>query len=153
MWARLFTVDAYVGRNGIAKVREGDKRTPSGAFNLTKPFGIKEDPGAALPYLRVTRDHYWCGTSGDPLYNQLVDFRETGRAWTTSDEHLIDYAPNYNYCMFIDYNAEGTPNLGSCIFLHCKGRNAYTAGCVAVDEAVIKRIIQWAGQGTKIVIR
>ena len=153
MWRQLFEVDAYVGRNGIEKTREGDKRTPTGTFNLTTPFGIKADPGAVMPYLQVTNDHYWCGTSGDPLYNQLVDCRVTGRAWRSGDEHLIDYAPHYNYCMFIDYNAEGRPGLGSCIFLHCKGKSASTSGCVAVDEQTMVRILRWARPGAKIVIR
>ena len=153
MWRRLFGADAWVGRNGIDKTREGDKRTPTGTYGLTMAFGIKEDPGAGMPYLQVTKDHYWCGTSGDPLYNQLVDAAATGRAWTSSDEHLIDYTPHYNYCLFIDYNAEGTPNRGSCIFLHCKGRSAYTSGCVAVEEAVMMAILRWIRPGAKIVIR
>jgi L,D-peptidoglycan transpeptidase YkuD (ErfK/YbiS/YcfS/YnhG family) len=55
--------------------------------------------------------------------------------------------------MFIDYNAEGTPNKGSCIFLHCTGKNKYTAGCVAIPEKMMKQIICWAREGTKIVIR
>ncbi|MGX8705931.1 MAG: hypothetical protein ACSW8J_05055 [bacterium] len=39
------------------------------------------------------------------------------------------------------------------MFLHCKGSNAYTAGCVAIDEGSMKQIIEWARPGTKIVIQ
>ena len=82
-----------------------------------------------------------------------MDEREVSRKHKSSDEYLIKYKGAYNYCMFIDYNAEGTPNKGSCIFLHCTGKNKYTAGCVAIPEKMMKQIICWAREGTKIVIR
>ena len=79
--------------------------------------------------------------------------RVTDRAYTSADEHLIDYKGVYNYCMFIDYNAEGTAGKGSCIFLHCMGSQKSTAGCIAVPESVMSKIVQWAEQGAKIVIQ
>ena len=153
VWKELHSCTAYVGKNGIGKTKEGDKRTPTGTFNLTTPFGIKADPGANLPYTQVTKYHYWCGTSGSEYYNQLIDTRVTDRARTSSDEYLINYVPEYNYCMFIDYNASGEPGKGSCIFLHCTGKNSSTGGCVAVPESVMKKIVQWAKPGAKIVIQ
>ena len=152
-WTRLLQTSAYVGKNGIGKTKEGDKKTPTGVYNLTTPFGNKPDPGAQMAYTEVTKYHYWCGSSKSEYYNTLVDSRVTGRSYTSSDEHLIDYGSVYNYCMFIDYNAEGVAGKGSCIFLHCKGKNPYTAGCVAIDEASMKQIIRWARPGVKIVIR
>ena len=152
-WKELYSCTAYVGRNGIGKTKEGDKRTPTGTFNLTTPFGIKADPGANLPYTQVTKYHYWCGTSGSEYYNQLIDTRVIDRARTSSDEYLISYVPEYNYCMFIDYNASGEAGKGSCIFLHCTGKNSSTGGCVAVPESVMKKIVQWAKPGAKIVIQ
>ena len=153
VWTQLLETSAYVGKNGIGKTKEGDKKTPVGTYNLTTPFGIKDDPGAILPYTKVTKYHYWCGSSSSKYYNKLVDSRETGRSYTSSDEHLIEYKGVYNYCMFIDYNAEGMAGRGSCIFLHCKGSRKYTAGCVAISEASMKQIIQWARAGAKIVIQ
>ena len=85
----------------------------TGTFNLTTPFGILSDPGSNMPYLEVTSQHYWCDDSSSPYYNQLVNVSITGRV---SGEHLISCSPNYNYCMFIDYNAEGAPGKGSFIF-------------------------------------
>ena len=142
-----------MGRNGIGKTREGDNKTPVGTFNLNQPFGIKADPGANMDYTQVTKYHYWCGTSGSEYYNQLIDTRKVDRARTSSDEYLINYKGEYNYCMFIDYNADGEAGKGSCIFLHCKGKKASTAGCIAVDEASMIRILKWAKPGVKIVIR
>jgi len=79
--------------------------------------------------------------------------RATDRKYTSSDEYLINYKGVYNYCMFIDYNAEGEAGKGSCIFLHCTESKKSTAGCIAVSEPVMKKIIQWAQPGAKIVIR
>lgn len=153
VWTQLLACDAYVGRNGIGKTREGDKRTPSGTYNLTTPFGIKDDPGAKMEYTKVTKYHYWCGSSDSKYYNQLVDEQKVDRKHTSSDEYLIKYKGVYNYCMFIDYNAGGVAHKGSCIFLHCKGSRKYTAGCVAIPESVMRQIICWAEYGVKIVIR
>lgn len=152
-WRELYSCAAYLGKNGIGKAKEGDKKTPSGTFNLTQPFGIKADPGAKQSYTQVTKDHYWCGTSGSEYYNQLVDMRVTDRMYTSADEVLINYKGVYNYCMFIDYNAEGTAGKGSCIFLHCMGSQKSTAGCIAVPESVMRKIVQWAEPGAKIVIQ
>lgn len=153
VWTELSSCTAYLGSSGIGKTREGDRKTPTGTFNLTQPFGIKADPGANMPYTKVTKYHYWCGTSSSEYYNRLVDMRKTDRKYTSSDEHLIDYGSVYNYCMFIDYNAEGEPGKGSCIFLHCAGSKKSTGGCIAVSQSMMKKIIQWAEPGAKIVIK
>jgi len=82
-----------------------------------------------------------------------VDMRLTNRKYTSSDEYLINYKGVYNYCMFIDYNKNGTAGKGSCIFLHCSDKRGYTGGCIAIPEVAMKKIIQWAQPGAKIVIR
>ena len=153
VWTQLASTTGYVGRNGIGKTREGDGRTPSGTFNLTTPFGIKADPGANMPYTKVTKYHYWCGTSGSEYYNRLVDTRKVNRSAKSTDEKLINYTGYYNYCLFIDYNASGEANKGSCIFLHCTGSKTSTAGCIAIPENIMKTAIQWVRPGAKIVIR
>ncbi len=48
---------AYVGTRGIAPLgekREGDGRTPAGAFGFDFFFGVSPDPGVQFPYRRVT---------------------------------------------------------------------------------------------------
>ena len=153
VWKELMSCTAYVGRNGMGKVKEGDGKTPLGTYNLTTPFGIKDDPGAQMPYVKVTKYHYWCGRSSSPYYNQLVDTRVIDQPVTSSDEYLINYKGVYNYCLFIDYNAQGEAHKGSCIFLHCTGSKKSTAGCVAIPESNMKRIVQWVKPGAKIVIQ
>jgi L,D-peptidoglycan transpeptidase YkuD (ErfK/YbiS/YcfS/YnhG family) len=152
VWRQKLSTYAYVGKNGIGKTKEGDKKTPVGTFNLKTPFGIKANPGTSLDYVQVTKYHYWCGASTSKYYNQLIDTRVTNRKRTSSDEYLISYKGVYNYCAFIDYNASGTAGKGSCIFLHCTGSSKYTAGCVAVPESVMKKILVALKPGCKIVI-
>lgn len=151
-WQKLYDCAAYVGKNGVGKQKEGDKKTPLGVYNLTTPFGILDDPGAIIPYTKLTPYHYWCGDSSSKLYNQFVDERTSDRKHTSADEYLIEYKGEYNYAMFIDYNAEGVPHKGSAIFLHCTGKNKYTAGCVAIPEKAMRAVLLWARPGVKIVI-
>lgn len=153
VWRELGSTRGYVGRNGIGKTREGDGRTPTGTFNLTTPFGIKADPGAQMAYTQVTKYHYWCGTSSSEYYNQLVDTRKVNRSAQSTDEKLINYTGYYNYCLFIDYNASGAANKGSCIFLHCTGSKKSTSGCIAIPESMMKTAVQWVRPGAKIVIQ
>ena len=159
-WTRVFTCDANIGKNGVGKTREGDMKTPLGVFSLSCPFGIKPDPSAGDPYgrtaasyLLLTEHHYWCGQSG-PYYNQLIDNRTPpeGYAPSSADEHLIRYSPSYHYSMFIDYNRAGEAHLGSCIFLHCKSKSPHTAGCVAIDEWLMRELLLELNEGAKIVI-
>lgn len=159
-WKRMFSCTANIGKNGVGKTVEGDMKTPLGTFNLSTPFGIKPDPSTDDPYgrkaegyLQLTEDHYWCGQSG-PHYNRLIDNAAPPEGYIPNedDEHLIRYNPSYNYSMFIDYNREGKPRRGSCIFLHCTGKSPYTAGCVAVDEWLMRELILEWKPGAKIVI-
>lgn len=147
-WNELLSCHAFVGRNGLGKTREGDEKTPEGIFELPLAFGIQEDPGAKVPYVKVHKDLYWCGDQAH--YNQLIDITE--HPHDCQGEHLIDFGPAYHYGMFIDYNKEGIYGKGSAIFLHCYGIPDYTAGCVAVQEEVMKKILQHIEAGAKICI-
>ncbi len=160
-WTDVFTCDARVGKCGVGKKREGDMKTPLGTFALSTPFGILPDPSPADPlgrtadgYLQLTDEHYWCGQNG-PHYNRLIDNRNPPEGYTPNgdDEHLIRYAPSYHYGMFIGYNREGAPSLGSAIFLHCTSDSPHTAGCVAIDEKYMRELILELKEGAVIVIR
>lgn len=147
-WTCILACDGYVGANGIGKQIEGDRKTPTGTFNLTSAFGIKKNPGAKMSYVRVNKYLYWCGDA--QYYNRLVDVRE--KPHVCSGEHLIDYVPHYYYGMFLDYNKDCVYKKGSAIFLHCTGSNPYTGGCIAVSQDNMIKIIQNAEPGAKICI-
>ncbi len=145
-WNLLYTCDAYIGREGYGKTKEGDALTPLGVYDLSGAFGILENPGTDLPYVDVTPELYVCG---DPeYYNQLININE--KPHNCTGEHLIDYVPHYNYGMFIDYNKECIYGEGSAIFFHCSGSKPYTEGCIAVSEPDMIGILKLAHTGIRI---
>ena len=147
-WYQVLHCKAYVGQNGINKTREGDKKTPTGDFSLSTPFGIQKSPGSKMKYTKINKDHYWCG---DKIkYNKLINIKQVRHK--CRGEHLIRYTKQYAYAMNIGYNAAGTYKKGSAIFLHCFGYNNYTLGCVAVSKDNMKKIIQTCEAGTRICI-
>lgn len=144
-WKQLLSTPGFVGKNGLcadADHREGCAQTPVGVYRFNKAFGIAADPGCAIPYVQVDGDAYW---SGDPdrHYNQMVDIRDVPDLLLDDSEHILDYDLQYQYCLNISFNEEGTPGRGSAIFLHCFGpQKPWTGGCVAVPENIMKRIMQ-----------
>lgn len=145
---KVFSCPGYVGRNGINKVQEGDRKTPTGTFGFTKAFGIKNNPGSKIAYTKLNKYLYWCGDKN--YYNTMIDVRVNKH--NCVGEHLITYTPHYNYALAIDYNPECIYKKGSAIFLHCTGSNPYTGGCVAVAESYMKTILQTVDQNAKICI-
>lgn len=92
---KVFTCAGYVGKNGIGKKREGDKKTPTGTYGFTKAFGIKKNPRSKIKYIKLNKYHYWSGDRR--YYNQMIDIRKVKAS--RSGEHLIDYKPHYNYAL------------------------------------------------------
>ena len=143
---------AFVGKNGIGKTREGDTKTPVGELKPLRAFGIMPDPGCALPYLRVTIGTVAVDEEG-PYYNRIVHFPEnTSADRTPGGEKMWELSPEYDYGIETDYNATCTWPLGSAIFIHCKGAKSWTGGCVALDKQLMRRILQTADSGLRIIV-
>lgn len=85
-------------------------------------------------------------------YNQFVDVTKVNHKCGDEGQRLIDYVPQFNYVLFIDYNKEGIFNKGSAIFLHCQGKRHYTYGCVAVTESDMVSIMKIADSNVRICI-
>ena len=144
-WQQLMSTPGYIGKNGLGKTKEGDNRTPVGTFHFTEAFGIGADPGCkAFPYKQVDENIYWSGDwSPGMQYNKMVDARQFPGLNKENSEHIVDYNPNYIYCMNISYNEAGTPGKGSAIFLHClDSHKPFTGGCVAIPEAKMRYVLQ-----------
>lgn len=133
-WRVMMTTPGFLGKEGLGKTKEGDGMTPVGTFRFNYAFGIAEDPGCAIPYTKVDENNYWSGDGRPGMkYNEMVDIREFPDLNKDDSEHIIDYNPHYTYAMNISYNENGTPGLGSAIFLHCFGpAKPYTGGCVSI---------------------
>ena len=155
-WQMVMTSPGFIGKNGLGKTKEGDAKTPTGVFRFNRAFGIADDPGCKIPYVKVDKDTYW---SGDPRegfhYNELVSIKDLPELDLASgdSEHIIDYTYHYQYCLNISYNEAGTPGLGSAIFLHCFGPvKPFTGGCVAIPEDHMKYVMQHVDENTAVVI-
>ncbi len=149
-WKEKLRCKAYLGKNGLDKTREGDVRTPTGDYGFIMAFGAKDDPGSLIPYIKLTDSMYLCGDRD--YYNQFIDSSKIDHRCSNNSEHLIQYIPQYNYALFIDYNKEGVYGKGSAIFLHCFGNYPYTLGCVSVAEENMKKILRTADTNSRICI-
>ena len=146
-WSRKLSVYCGYGKNGLSGDRhEGDKTTPIGAFPILHAFGIASNPGTSMQYKKVTSNSYWSGERS--TYNQWVESTRK-----VSGEHLIDYY-QYKYAMAIGFNRDPTVyGKGSAIFLHCKSNDHwYTAGCVSVEESVMKKLLLMSRNGVYMII-
>ena len=154
-WKQIISTPGFVGKNGLCEDEdhaEGCGQTPAGIYHFNKAFGIAEDPGCAIPYIQVDDNTYW---SGDPdrQYNQMVDISDVPDLVLDDSEHIVDYQFQYQYCLNISFNEDGTPGRGSAIFLHCFGpQKPWTGGCVAVPENIMKLIMQNVQEGCVVVI-
>ncbi|MBQ3585994.1 MAG: L,D-transpeptidase family protein, partial [Synergistaceae bacterium] len=143
---------AYIGKKGWGKTREGDVKSPVGVYTFTEAFGILEDPGCPMGYTQADESHYWIGDSNSERYNTMVSTRDYDAFDRKESEHIIDYNPGYQYCLNISWNIEQTPRKGSAIFLHCYTKNKFTGGCVAIPEDDMRTVIQRVRRGCVVIM-
>ena len=146
-WKQILSTPAFVGKNGLcldADHAEGCGQTPIGVYHFNKAFGIAADPGCAIPYTQVTDDTYWSGDAREGMhYNEMVSFAEYPDLDMENSEHIVDYEYQYQYCLNISFNEDGTAGRGSAIFLHSFGpTKPYTGGCVALPENIMKIVME-----------
>jgi len=144
-WVKKFnTMPAVIGRNGFAAAgekREGDGRTPSGIFALKRAFGYAPWTATGLRYRQATEDDFWVDDPVSGQYNQWV----RGAPQADSFEVLRRDDKLYSYAIVIEYNTQQViPGYGSAIFMHVwRGKDASTAGCVALSARNIRKIMKW----------
>ena len=156
-WKQILSTPAFVGKNGLcpdADHAEGCGQTPIGEYHFNKAFGIAPDPGCAIPYTQVTDDTYWSGDSREGMhYNEMVSFAEFPDLDMENSEHIVDYEYQYQYCLNISFNEDGTAGRGSAIFLHCFGpTKPYTGGCVALPENIMRTVMEKVDPNCVVVI-
>ncbi len=153
-WKMIMSTPGFIGKNGLGKTKEGDGMSPVGVFSFNRAFGIADDPGCAIPYVKADEDTYWSGDVRDGMhYNELVSIKDCPDLNRDDSEHIVDYAYEYQYCLNISYNADGTPGAGSAIFLHCFGnRKPYTGGCVSIPMEQMLFVMQHVSPDCVVVI-
>jgi len=154
-WRPAFgPIDAVIGRNGFAPAgekREGDGRTPSGIFPLKLVFGYEEKSRTRMPYRQARDEDLWVDDPESPDYNRWV---AKGGTTAASFEKLRRDDDLYRYAIVIGYNTDPVvKGHGSAIFFHVwRGRGSSTAGCVAVAEEDLLKILAWLEPDAKPVI-
>ena len=153
-WKMIMSTPGFIGKNGLGKTKEGDGMSPAGVFSFNRAFGIAADPGCAIPYVQADENTYWSGDGREGMrYNELVSLNDYPDLNLEDSEHIVDYIFQYQYCLNISYNAEGTPGLGSAIFLHCLGdRKPYTGGCVAIPMEQMYYVMRHVSPDCAVVI-
>lgn len=133
---------AYIGKNGVTNNKiEGDGKTPLGEFELGIILSMQKD---------ITENMYWVDDPKSKYYNRLVDITKVQKDWNSA-EHLIDYPIEYEYLIEIKTNPNNIAGKGSAIFLHCENKKP-TAGCIAIDRNIMKKMIENIDDKTKIII-
>ncbi len=151
-WHMVMTTPGFIGKNGLGKTKEGDAKTPVGVFHFNRAFGIADDPGSLIPYVKADDNTYWSGDA-EYKYNELVSLTDYPDLNKDDSEHIKDYIYHYQYCLNISYNEDCVPGLGSAIFLHCFGpAKPFTGGCVAIPEDQMKYVMQNVDEKTVVVI-
>ena len=149
LWKEIISTEAFIGKNGIGKTKEGDGKTPTGIYHFTFGFGIKENPGTVFEYVQVDDSYYWVDDSDSKYYNQFVSIDTVEKDWNSA-EHIVRAEDSYHYVLALDYNKECVPGLGSAIFLHCIPTGG--AGCIAIAEEDMVKILQSVNQDCIVII-
>ncbi|WP_408066080.1 L,D-transpeptidase family protein [[Mycobacterium] zoologicum] len=144
-------IPAHVGSAGITpRTREGEPSTPMGVYPLDSAFGTAPNPGGGLPYVQVGSDHWWDSDSGSPTYNTMQVCKKAQCPFDTAASENLQI-PQYRHAVVIGYNNARVPGAGSAYFFHTTDGGP-TAGCVAIDDATLVKIIGWLRPGAVMAI-
>lgn len=138
-------MDGVIGRNGFAppgEKREGDGRTPAGIFPLGTVFGYEPSLPTRMPYRQATVDDLWIDDVHADDYNRWV---RRGTTKASSFERMRRADDLYKYGIIVEYNTNPViKGYGSAIFFHLwRGKGISTAGCIALSEEDLIRILKW----------
>ena len=153
-WQQIIATPGFIGLEGLGDANIEQTLTPIGTFTVDKAFGLADDPGCAMDYVKVDDSFYWSGDQREGMhFNELVSVRELPGLDTEASEHISDYDAAYQYVLNIGYNAECEEKKGFAFFLHCFRINRpYTGGCVAVPENIMRFIMQHIKPGCRVTI-
>jgi L,D-peptidoglycan transpeptidase YkuD (ErfK/YbiS/YcfS/YnhG family) len=152
-WHAVFTTTAgHIGSKGLTDGRtrhQNTYTTPSGTYPINQAFGIRANPGTALPYRVLTKNDWWVEDNKSAYYNTLRAIADGGfdtslpETNVNGSEQLITHTGLYDYALVIDYNMQpAIPYRGAGIFLHVSNGRP-TAGCVSVPKSTLVALLRW----------
>ena len=98
--------------------KEGDGRSPAGAFRIGEAFGYAASERTALSYKGMRESDYCIDVSGSPFYNRIVDARAVGEAAIRGSTEPMrrdihaDGDIRYKLGFVIEHNTQGAPQVG-----------------------------------------
>jgi L,D-peptidoglycan transpeptidase YkuD (ErfK/YbiS/YcfS/YnhG family) len=142
-------ISCTIGRDGFAAAdqkKEGDGKTPTGVYRIGMAFGAPKQVDTKLDYKNPGPDDFWCDDPNSQQYNRMTKGMPSD---AKSFEKLTQDA--YKYAAVIEYNTDTVvPGAGSAIFLHVwGGPDKPTAGCVAVAEPEMVKLLAWLDKSKK----
>lgn len=144
-------IATHVGSAGMApQARDGYPATPTGVYSLDYVFGTAPSPGGGLQYVQVGPDDWWDGDEKSPTFNTQQHCKREQCPFDTSASENLDI-PEYVHAVVMGVNKPRVPGGGSAFFMHATDGGP-TAGCVAIDDPTLVKIIQWLRPGALIAI-
>jgi zinc D-Ala-D-Ala dipeptidase len=139
-------VPVVLGRKGVApdgEKREGDGRSPGGAYSLGTAFGFAGSADFRVPYRQLKSTTECVDDSASRYYNQIVD-RDGVPAVDWSSSEKMRAVDQYRWGLVVNYNTPAAAQRGSCIFLHIwSGPSSTTAGCTAMKQEDLETVLRW----------
>ena len=148
-----FIFNCTIGKYGVSKKKvEGDKKTPSGTFNIGNLYFRKDrikKPSTSLKCVEIKKEMAWCDDIRFPKkYNKILKIKKK-----IKHEKLKRKDNKYNLIIPIKYNfKKPVIGKGSCIFIHLTKDYKPTAGCIALKEKDFLIMLKLINKKTKIKI-
>ena len=144
-------IPTHVGSAGMAaKAKSEYPATPMGVFTLPFAFGTAPNPGGGLKYVQVGPDHWWSGDDHSPTFNTMQVCKQAQCPFDTNASENLQI-PQYKHAVVMGVNPNRTPGDGAAFFFHTTDGGP-TAGCVAIDDGTLVKVIQWLRPGALIAI-
>lgn len=147
-------IPVHIGANGmVPQSHDGEMATPMGVFSLDFAFGTQPNPGTGLEYVQVTRDYWWDGDLNSPTYNTMQVCKKADCAFNTDPSSGTEnlYIPQYAHAVVMGVNKARVPGNGGAFFVHTTDGGP-TAGCVALDDDTLVKIMKWLKPGAVIAV-
>ena len=130
----IFISNVCIGKNGLSKKMEGDKKTPIGHFLIEHLYYRVQDRvknfSTKLKCVEIKKNMGWCD---DPLdqkkYNKLITINKKIKC---EKFHRKDH--KYDLFIPIKYNYSKPIKFKGSIFIHLTNNYKPTAGCIAMQK-------------------
>ena len=147
-------IDCFFGKGGVTPEkdkREGDHKSPLGAFPIRKVFWRADKgprPQSPFETIAIEENFGWCDAKDDSNYNKFVL-----HPYPASAEKLWRNDDLYDIIVVLGHNDSPViAGMGSAIFLHCT-REGYAGseGCLAISNSDLRELLDHSTLCTKII--